>query len=173
MSASRKFGLVMEPLYLSVRDASSSCSPTSKPMHVGKGANSIDISDMRFDDINWSEGTSHGKGRRHGLCLRQEVVGDPDPRPLATRDVRPLPVSRFSLRTVGPLASATVSSIVSLLTGAGIDNAPSPGCQPAHENIENRRHHQMQASCPSVKGEPMTALPAKVSASAMTFFCRT
>lgn len=96
------------------------------------GLRAGDISGMRLDDIDWSEGTLRvrGKGRREVRLPLPQDAGDAIIDYL--RDARPpAACEQIFLRTVAPfrpLVSASVSSIVSLALGrADIDHAPSRG----------------------------------------------
>ena len=96
------------------------------------GLRAGDISGMRLDDIDWSEGTLRvrGKGRREVRLPLPQDAGDAIIDYL--RDARPpAACEQIFLRTVAPfrpLVSASVSSIVSLaLARADIDHAPSRG----------------------------------------------
>ncbi|WP_246777224.1 tyrosine-type recombinase/integrase [Microvirga sp. VF16] len=96
------------------------------------GLRAGDIAGMRLDDIDWQEGTLRvrGKGRREIRLPLPQDAGDAIIAYL--RDARPLAAcEQIFLRIVAPyrpLASASVSSIVSLaLERAGIDDPPSRG----------------------------------------------
>lgn len=96
------------------------------------GLRAGDISGMRLDDIDWSEGTLRvrGKGRREVRLPLPQDAGDAIVDYL--RDARPpAACEQIFLRTVAPfrpLVSASVSSIVSLaLRRANIGHAPSRG----------------------------------------------
>lgn len=96
------------------------------------GLRAGDISGMRLNDIEWSEGTLRvrGKGRREDRLPLPQDAGDAIIDYL--RDARPAAAcEQIFLRTVAPfrpLVSGSVSSIVSLaLARAGIDHAPSRG----------------------------------------------
>lgn len=97
------------------------------------GLRAGDVSNMRFDDINWNEGTIQvsGKGRREvKLPLPQEVG---DSLLVYINNVRPLaPIDKIFLCLNAPHRpfpnSSGISSVVSAaLKRAGIDNPPSHG----------------------------------------------